>query len=339
MGEPYFSGATSIGPRPKSVLRSILGDRASNEIERVWNYGLVPDAAPEPDPVDIMPIARAAERPPTPTPQPPAIMRLAGQNRPMSGIPGLQDRPIARAAAVPDSIRAGAFGAERDALGRPPDEWGGVDGLPRSAAGMEQDLYAHDLIDRGHRQRLEEIAADDIARGNPNDLAINARRKTLELENLMPEYSGVDAKGNPIPYEPSMTYDAGQGIRTFRQRHAPTGPTQGEMTALERNLALKRAGQNPKDLLAVEQDAERQGEVGKLMAAKRLYDKDVASGKRTRQDADAAFEDAVLQAAKRGALREGDFTALARLMFPSDESAVAAAARGAAAGASTGQGR
>lgn len=203
---------------------------------------------------------------------------------------------------------------------QPSPEWSGAGGGLRSAAQMEQDIRAHDLIDVGHKQRLEEIASDDLARGNPADLAIGARKKTLAMEDLLPEYGGTDAAGNPVPYEPSMSYDAGHGSRIFRQRNAPTGPTQGEMSALERALALKRAGQNPKDMLAVQQDQERQGEVGKLMAARRLYDKDVAGGRRTREEADAAFENAVLEAAKKGALREGDFMALAKLLYPDPES-------------------
>lgn len=336
-----------IGRAAQGAGRMALGAGRGILKYGVGDFGAEPEAVPPAPVPDLSRIARAAglQEPPPPPPINDAAIRSSNA-RAKYLAPGLD---TSMESPLPEPTSMGSYVspmqraqnrsvAARGAFDAGP-EWKGEGGGLRSAAQMEQDLRAHDLLNQGYRQNVEQIGVEDQVRGNPMERQIQGRQKTLELENLMPEYSGVDAQGNPIPYEPSMQYDTGHGRRIFRQANAPTGPTVGEMSALQRSLALKRAGQNPKDMLAVAQDQDRQGEVGKLMAAKKLYDRDVAQGKRTREDAEAEFEAAVLEAAKRGALREGDFSALARLIYPSPDLATMMAFGGGGGAAGAGQGR
>lgn len=243
MAPPYAAGATGIGPRDNSLARDFLGDTTVNALSGAWRRGalglgsmLMGDEGGDPTnpPTGVASAPRSIPTPSAPGAPPKVPVDLTPTSRiaraaapptgePMMGPPGT----ISRAARnLSDSYKT--------------PEWNGVGGGPRSAAQMEQDLGAHNLIDRGYRQAVDQNNLEDAVRGNGMDQTIAARKRDLAFEDLM-----------PMGAEPHIRFSNGSsGMMDYADQRAPEVglPTMGEARQQRSLIAQAAAKQNPKDV-------------------------------------------------------------------------------------------
>lgn len=177
-------------------------------------------------------------------------------------------------------------------------EWKGVGGGLRSAAQMEQDLYAHDLINAGNEQAMAGIRREDHERGDPMSLATNARRKLSAYEDSLP------AEG-----ESFIRSSQGGGLEDYRgQREAPIGtPSLGEYRQNRSLIAQAAARQNPKDQAESATTMGRGRLAEELSILQQQLAGEVRAGHRTQADADAAYARAYQQAAGLAELLKSGF--------------------------------
>lgn len=238
---------------------------------------------------------------------------FAPEQRPTSAAQSEPWSAISRAAAPPtkDLPEFPRYGGAYEG----PTEWGS----DYSLAQVAHDEAARAGISDRYIAGVERANAEDAARGNPFEDQINARKRTLAYESLMPAYGGMDASGRPTPYEPSLKLN---GVEQ-RQDHAPSWPLRGDVAGIERANAMMK----PKDRLETDQAFAREDAVRKLRELQAKIEQDVATNKKSREQGDQFLKAALLDAATKGALAEGDFKALASFMFPNPESVMAQEAR------------
>lgn len=145
---------------------------------------------------------------------------------------------------------------------QPGPQWEGPGGLS-TLGQMEQDYGAQELINQRYAQALRGI---EMTRRDPFQEQIDARKKTLEYESLMP-YGGT----------PRLDVDTGDGeMLPYSQENAPSpfpgGSTRGQVMPIEaaiyqreRQAMAERAArtESEKELIRAraEADIEKQGTV------------------------------------------------------------------------------
>lgn len=205
------------------------------------------------------------------------------------------------------------------------DSWNPSGGA-RSLAQMESDARARAILDAVYEPEFGRIARDDARLNDPMGKALEARKKTLAYEQLLPagaepilrssvvprgaqaKVTGTDANGNPL-------YDVEQ---------SPTGVTRGQMDSFERELRLAQAKNfDPKKALDVQQAAARQQELEGIQVQKARLLQQVQAGALKPEEYEDRMRKIILDAATRGALLEGDISGLARLLYPTSDQAIA----------------
>lgn len=219
-----------------------------------------------------------------------------------------------------DPIEMRAPGVAERAFVATPDPWN-PSGRARSAAQLLTDTNAHAMLDAAYAPEFARIAAD-AARVDPMAAAIGARKKTLELEAMMPAgeepilrssmaprdlpatAASHDAVGNPM-------YDADQGQR---------GVTQAQALDFEKQVALAQAkAYDPKAALNIRTAATREQELQGLGTARAQMLQAVKTGRMKPAEMDARMKALIIQSAERGALLDGDVKGLAALLYPKAE--------------------
>lgn len=249
----YLSGPTSIGPRDTSMVRTVLGDRATNTLGNIWRSGTGFGKWVDENFIQDDAGAPAAPTPlimrPTPSAPPSRIQAAADRMAPPKTLGTTPSAPADDTAPAPvrgqpfmgpaSDIRAAA---SRLADSYKTPEWRGVGGGPRSAAQMDQDFRAHEQIDRGYRQAVDENNLDASILGDPAQRAIDARKKDLAYEDLLPASALSSIKFG------SGKNDA--GLMDYADQRAPEVgmPTLGEARSQRSLIAQQAARQNPKDV-------------------------------------------------------------------------------------------
>lgn len=227
-----------------------------------------------------LPIAREAQRLTTPRQDVPASSSIAraAAPKPAPTPPSEPSAPPSRIARTSDSMTA----ARNLAFSGGP-EWRGVGGGPRSGAQMEQDLRAHDLINREYRQGTEQNALEDEVRGNPIERAVAARKRTLAYEDLLP----ADA---------TSRVRFGQGSNDWNLMDYPNqqagelgAPTMGEARTDRSTIAQAAAKQNPKDVSEAALGMGRGRLAEELDLLRQQLQAEVRSGRRRPEEAEAAW--------------------------------------------------
>lgn len=178
-------------------------------------------------------------------------------------------------------------------------EWRGAGGGLRSAAQMETDLGAHNLIDAGAEQALAGIRREEAFRGDPMSLANAARRKTLEAEDLMSADS-----------EPFIRSAQGGGrLRDFQgQRESGPGvPTYGEERTNRSAIAQALARQDPQKAAEGATTMGRGRLAEELSILQEQLRADVQGGKRSPEDAQAQWNQALQKAQSLAEILKGGF--------------------------------
>lgn len=249
-----------------------------------------------------------------------AQRRAAKTGTPPSIAEPLEDQPVAAAtitnprARIPpqdlQGLLTGAF--------RPEPAWqGSGPGGSYTQGDYASDAQAHNFIDRKYGAAFDRIDAAEARRPDPFDEMVAGRKKTMALESLMPLAELDPVTRELVPYKTRMTVDG----KEFEQEHAPSAGrlTRGQATAIEEHTRRKAAEMSPKDRLSIAQHGNRMGELNQLAARQKALQDAAAAGKLSPEQLAAAQEelkDLLLEAAKRGALAEGDYSGLARLLYP-----------------------
>lgn len=324
LGGDIARRATTIGGDPEAVASvragedlmasedagRAMGQNAANRnpLQRALEamsagYGGT-DAPPEGD-IDLSegrepPVSRSAidahalriGAPPPPSPINRAAMRASDRRAQMldpgmaTGIKDIPMEPTSMGVFVSPRQREENRGvAARGAFQASP-EWKGVGGGLRSRAQMEQDLYAHDLLDAGAGQANADIARQEAVRGNPMQRAIAARKNALEYEDLLPATADSHLRvGN------------GGDMLDFEGQAPPLGtPTMGEYRQNRSLIAQAAAKQNPKDVAEGQATAGRLDIAGELAMLRQQLQADVRAGKVKPADAEARWQKATSQA-------------------------------------------
>lgn len=121
-------------------------------------------------------------------------------------------------------------------------EWG----TDFSLASVAQDETAREGISDRYRAGVERANAEEALRGDPMSLAINARRKNLAYEDLMP----ASADSHVTGHFGSKGWGGlnGSEIGGDYSGTQPGEPTMGEYRANRSLIAQAQAKQNPKDV-------------------------------------------------------------------------------------------
>lgn len=173
-----------------------------------------------------------------------------------------------------------ARGAERYST----PEWKGVGGGVRSAAQMEQDLGAHDLLDATYKQGVGQALIEDEVRGDPMSLATAARKKSLAYEDVLP----ADAQSR-------VRFGiGGPSLKDYAQRAPDLGmPTSGEYRQNRSLIAQAAARQNPKDVAEGATAMGRGRLAEELSILQSQLQEDVRTGRRSKDDAETEWAKAV----------------------------------------------
>lgn len=227
-------------------------------------------------------IARVAQAPPPAAPEPTGIALAARQQaaatpEPEPGGIAAAAARMARADGPTDAIRAGAF------RGSDMPDWG----VDVSAAQLERDADARDLLARAHAGRMRQVEMGDDARGDAMQKSIEGRQRTLAYESMMPAGSlssiratygagplqgaeiGSDAVGDREPGLPTIA----QFVEAQQRQAAQFKPQ--DRLELERQIAL---------------DKELQGLGTLLVNLKAQLENDVNAGKLTKEMATAQYQ-------------------------------------------------
>lgn len=178
-------------------------------------------------------------------------------------------------------------------------EWRGVGGGLRSAAQMEQDLRAHNLIDAGDAQARAAIQREDEYRGDPLSLATAARRKLAAYEDTLPADSESFIRSS----------GASGKLRDYEgQRESAIGtPSFGEYRANRSLIAQAQARQNPKDQAEGATTMGRGRIAEELSILQEQLRAEVQAGKRSPEDAQAQWNSALQKAQSLAEILKGGF--------------------------------
>lgn len=180
---------------------------------------------------------------------------------------------------LPPSIEQGAYSS--------PD-WTDVGDLPRSAAQVEQDIAARDMLDVEHERRMEAIERA-AKRNDPMQKQIAAAAQDRTYEMLQPYGSSARVRATipQGPGQPDLEYED-------EAMNQPLGrPSIGEMRSIQERLAVR----GPRDVRDYNLMHVRERETRAIDALRRQLDADVQAGTRSQQDADEQMQRAMRQSA------------------------------------------
>lgn len=224
-------------------------------------------------------------------------------------VPEIEQAIQARSVSLPqgptEALRQGAFQAG--------PAWTGVGGGARTAGQLEQDIKARGLLGAENALAQQSIQDSEAFLGDPMERAIAARGRTLAYERSLPFGSRSRVGASFSGMELGGDYGDGQELGA---------PTTGEALNFDRAIALRQA-EDPKASLEIERSIGRRREMQKLAQLAQINKERVAEFEATKgvrglskEHADAEMQRALAEAARKGALDEGDFGALAKLLYP-----------------------
>jgi hypothetical protein len=207
-----------------------------------------------------------------------------------------------------------------------PDPWN-PSGGPRSLAQMESDTRGHAILDAAYEPEFARIQTED-ARVNPMNMALEARKKTLAYEAMMPATDGYrqapDGRLEAVPYMPKLRMgDASHGMRDEYQA-AAVSPSRAQALEFQKQLELANAkNMDPKAMLSLRDAASRSAEMENISAEHARMLGEVQKGRMKPEDVTNRMRTLVIDAAQRGALNEGDYASLAKMLYPSADALMA----------------